>query len=148
MAYERTFARDNRFSWSIPVYFGKNKVSDDSYYGTSTYKNFFKVNPGIKFYPFGQKTLSYGIGLSVFYLSGQIDESYPYSFVRYQIRQLGLMLNNSLSCNVSKRINLNLEIGYGPSFYNHFENEKDHFDNYNFKINTMRHANFSIGYRF
>ncbi|WP_222164687.1 hypothetical protein [Edaphocola aurantiacus] len=149
IAYEQTFKKDSRFSWTLPVYFGNRTVVNPGFTGTLKYKNVLKINPGIKFYPFGQRTLTYGIGLSAFYVNGHTEEkNIPYYVEQYRLNQLGLMLNNSLTCNITKRINLNLEIGYGPSIYSRLKDVKEQHSSYNQNILTMRHAHFSLGYRF
>lgn len=148
IAYERAFTKDNRFSWVLPVFFGAKKQENDGFVGKEDHKNMLKVNPGIKFYPFGQKTFTYGIGLSLFYLRGRREISMPSYSEISRMTQLGLMLHNSLSCNISKRLSLNLEIGYGPSIWNQFKDIKDQNNHYTPNILTMRHAHFSVGYRF
>lgn len=150
ICYERFIDRDQKCSWNVPVYLGRGNFGGASYGSELAFKDMLKINPGIKFYPFGQKRLTYGIGLSLFYVTGKVIETYyGYSYPdHYRLNQFGLMLQNSLSYNVSKRINLNLEIGYGPSIYNQYKNTKQSSDHYNEQILSMRHAHLCIGYRF
>lgn len=148
ISYER--AIDNRFSWSLPVYFGARQVNESWYSGPITYKNVFKINPGITFYPFGQRRLTYGMGLSVLYMRGLIKEDLVYDNGRYRLNQFGFMVNNSLTCNITNRINLNIGIGFGPSLLNQYKDIKYHNINNNNKgdILSLYCVQAGVGYRF
>lgn len=149
VAYEQILDKEGKFSWNIPLFIGGHVTPESTPTEGQEFRNVIKINPGIKYHPFGQRRLSYGIGLSLFFLKGKVIETYTFIHPSiYNLEQFGLMLNNALTFNVSKRLNLNAEVAYGPSMYNRFQNTRVSVDNFNTGVISMVHAQLSIGYRF
>lgn len=151
ISYERILDKDGKIGLNIPVYFGVS--SYDNYYNGSNYNNINNysvfINPGIKFYPAGQRKVTYAIGASLFTMMGD-DDYYnsnggPTYRVNASYMKAGIMVNNYLNFNISPKFNIGLEVGIGPSYLNQYTE-----NNYRTTegIEVAGQFGFHLGYRF
>lgn len=157
LGYERILDKEGKLGVNIPLHFAfSQNVYDNSLSGGySGDLNHFALmfNPGFKFYPNGQRRATYGIGISIFGQYNSEDrleylQSGGNRLVTQDDYRLGLLINNSVQFNITKRFNLGLEIGVGPSYLNKY------YDSYTNKyqnrgnIDFMAQFGMHIGFRF
>ncbi|RQO30092.1 hypothetical protein DBR32_10925 [Taibaiella sp. KBW10] len=154
LSYERILDKDGKVGVNIPVSLG---IRNNSYNGsTGSYDQRMNytvlVNPGIKFYPSGQRKVTYAIGASLFAAMGT-DDSYRidnlgiYHYTEGSFLKTGIMVNNYLQFNLSPKINIGLELGIGPMYLNQYKDNNTNTTT-NYGIDVMGQFSFHIGYRF
>jgi len=147
-SYERILDKDGKIGLNIPFSLGFNNNGDYNNDMNTT----FMFNPGIKFYPGGQRKVTYALGASLFTSFGtnngyRYDINQSYQYVNANTLQAGIMVNNYLQFNLSPKVNIGLELGVGPAY---IDQEKDVTNNvmYNHGLNVMGQFSFHIGFRF
>lgn len=148
LSYERILDKDGKIGLNIPFSLGFNNNGDYNNDMNTT----FMFNPGIKFYPGGQRKVTYALGASLFASFGtnngyRYDQSQSYQYVNANTLQAGIMVNNYLQFNLSPKVNIGLELGVGPAY---IDQERDVTNNitYNNGLNVMGQFSFHIGFRF
>lgn len=149
LSYERILSSDGKFGLKIPIHWGVDEANDGYYSDDVITRSGFMVNPSVKFYPAGQRKVTYGLGFSLFGVWANNDYyKYDNGFVRRvdgTREQMGMLLENSVQFNLSPKFNIGLELGIGPSYINRYtENGRT----YNDGITAMGLFNFHVGYRF
>ncbi|RQO30091.1 hypothetical protein DBR32_10920 [Taibaiella sp. KBW10] len=151
LSYERILDKDGKVGLNIPMSIGiKNKYNNLA--TPSNEMNYtFLINPGIKFYPTGQRKVTYALGASLFAALGTYDGNYyrrgMYRYEEGNLLQAGIMINNYLQFNISPKANIGLELGVGPSYLNQYT-ESTTSTSRNTGIGVMAQLGFHIGYRF
>lgn len=151
LSYERILSDDGKFGLKIPFHFGMN--TDYSGWGSSANITNYSlmINPGIKFYPMGQRKVTYGLGFSLFGITGDNNHyvynsnNNSYRLVNGSHSNFGMMVDNSIQFNLTPKFNIGLELGLGPSYFNRYN---DGSTSYNDPIEMMASFNFHMGYRF
>ena len=158
ISYERLLDQEGRIGFILPISFGVGTSTSpfvaQPYFlnGEPNEASALFINPGLKFYPKGQKRVSYALGVSLFALSGSTYASArtnpPSSFYeKTALLKTGLLVNNYLQFNISNHVNCGMEIGLGPSYLNRIT-----YDNPSLTIDQgikfFGQAAFHIGYKF
>lgn len=150
LSYERILDANGKVGLNIPVSYGIRSGNSDM--GGNEFNSALMINPGIKFYPSGQRKVTYALGASLFAAMGtddgyryDINQTYRYSNI--STLQAGIMVNNYLQFNLSPKVNIGLELGVGPVY---LDQRKDKTNNitYNEGLDVMGQFSFHIGYRF
>ena len=158
LSYERIVTTDGKVGVNIPVFLGlnSNNQSYNSSTGISTSMTNFSVlvSSGVKFYPGGQRKVTYAIGASVFGAFGNSDY-YGYlnngtgtsvsKMIDASYVRAGIKIDNYLQFNITPKFNFGLEVGLGPTYVNHFREEKE---TRNEGINALANFGFHLGFRF
>lgn len=152
VGYERLLDNDGKLGLNLPVYMGLTNAEDNGVGNIAT-NTTFMFNPGIKFYPGGQRRVTYGIGASLFGSYGNRN-GYEYDFNtgtrrfmnRNEVRA-GMLVNNSVQFNIGQKFNLGLDLGLGPSYLNQYNNRTTGFSNSD-GIDFMAAFGFHLGFRF
>lgn len=153
LSYERILGKEEQFSVYLPVYIGitkSNKTSFNSWMDDARITNYSAfINPGVKFYPFGQQLQNYAVGPSVFAMFGD-DDDYFWSNgsgrrVDKQYLNVGVLLNHFITINITSKFNLGMELSTGLSLRNRQTN-----DGVSFNSGTSFVIAFGLqaGYRF
>lgn len=156
LSYERFIDKAQRISFNLPVYAGirnyfignyQNRVDAENNYS-------FLINPGVRLYPRGHsRKMVYAIGPSVFMTYGTengFKQELFNSFNEYSKgteMRVGSMINNSLTFNVSPKINVGMEAGIGVSLYTSLINSSTQLNSVGV-IEPMGLFSFQIGYKF
>ncbi|HRP90101.1 MAG TPA: hypothetical protein PKX92_08680 [Edaphocola sp.] len=147
VAYERIMDQKGLVGVQLPLHLGLSTDFSNDYDATIMF------NPGVKIYPWGQRKVTYALGTSIFFNSGNFTRSnwdYQTGLVTYSKSNrfsTGLLINQYLQFNITENINLGFEFGAGPSYINR---EKDKFTGQVFSdgIDGMVNFGFHFGYRF
>jgi hypothetical protein len=147
-SYERILDKDGKIGLNIPFSLGFRNNGDYNNDMNAT----FMVNPGIKFYPGGQRKVTYALGASLFASFGtnngyRYDINQSYQYVNANTLQDGIMVNNYLQFNLSPKVNIGLELGVGPAYIDQERDVTNHIT-YNNGLNVMGQFSFHIGFRF
>jgi hypothetical protein len=147
-SYERILDKDGKIGLNIPLSLGFRNNGDYNNDMNTT----FMVNPGIKFYPGGQRKVTYALGASLFASFGtnngyRYDINQSYQYVNANTLQAGIMVNNYLQFNLSPKVNIGLELGVGPAYIDQERDVTNHIT-YNNGLNVMGQFSFHIGFRF
>lgn len=155
--FERSIDPNDRFSIIIPVSVAwemkSAMVSDTSGYGSN--RSFF-FNPGVKFYPTGNKKFfSYALGLSIFSHIGAAERIYgskapdlPYwQAENYRFSAAGVLFNNYLNFKINRNISFGFEVGIGPTYFNNYK-RKGTSTVVKGGITTIPNIAFQCAYRF
>lgn len=125
LSYEKIFGKEQMVGIVLPVTLLLQNKSSYDYNGSTTqnqYNTYVYFTPGVKFYPFGQRRVTYAVGPNVMLGYGRsndlqsIIDSYGgvfYTNVKTARFRLGLLINNYVNFQVSKVFNLGLEGGLG-----------------------------------
>lgn len=157
--YERSIDANDRFSVIIPVSIAWEMKSADNIYSDTANKGnnsslFF--NPGIKFYPTGNKKFfSYAVGLSIFSHIGAAERIYgskapdlPYLQKQtYRFSSAGVLLNNYINFKINRNISFGFEVGIGPTYFNNYK-QKGTTTVVKGGITTIPNIAFQCAYRF
>ncbi len=145
MGYERILDDDGKFGMKIPFHLGMMSNG-----GNNITNYALMINPGIKFYPNGQRKATYGLGVSLFGITGTNDR-YTGQWGGVQMHtpgsrfHLGMMIDNSVQFNLTPKLNIGMELGLGPSYINNYTaNGRTSND----PLQFMAAFNFHVGYRF
>ncbi|RQO30093.1 hypothetical protein DBR32_10930 [Taibaiella sp. KBW10] len=155
LSYERILDANGRIGFTLPLSLGIRNSNFDNYtsYNGDNRGYSFLVNPGIKFYPAGQrKKVSYALGASLFAATGQsdvydINNTGFYRLSNGNFLRMGIMVNNYLQFNLNRKLNIGLEVGVGPMYLNRYKDRSTN-QTYNMGIDAMGQFSFHIGYRF
>ncbi|RYE00385.1 MAG: hypothetical protein EOP54_00335 [Sphingobacteriales bacterium] len=157
--YERSLDANDRLSVIIPVSVAWEMRSADFIYTDTTDRGsnsslFF--NPGIKFYPTGNKNFfSYAIGVSIFSHIGAAERIYgskapdlPYLQTQtYRFSSAGVLLNNYINFKINRNISFGFEVGIGPTYFNNYK-QKGTNTVVKGGITTIPNIAFQCAYRF
>lgn len=150
IGYERLLDNEGKFGLHIPVFVGLD--NDYSVNSDNITRTTFMVNPGVKFYPTGQRRVTYGLGASLFGMVGNRNE-YIYfpNGTRQETDQnmvrAGMLINNSVQFNIGPKFNLGMDLGLGPSYLNQYNNNTTGMK-YSEGIQFMASFGFHLGFRF
>ena len=157
LGYERLVSKDGKVGVSIPFHFGFRQEPNYMNNNTSNINNnAMMFNPGLKFYPSGQRKVNYAIGLSLFGLYAT-DDRFDWDsntainrLVKREIIRGGMLINNSIQFNVGDRFNLGMELGLGPAYLNRERVNPNNttYTTYNRGIDFMANFNMHVGIRF
>ncbi len=152
LGYERILTDDGKFGVKIPFHIGLQ--SENYYNGWGNYSGdktnvALMINPGVKFYPVGQRKVTYGLGFSLFGITGT-DDGYNYDNGVQRLytgthSHFGMMVDNSIQFNLTPKFNIGLELGLGPSYYNRYKSD---MGSYTETLQMMGSFNFHMGFRF
>lgn len=146
-SYERILDKDGKISVNIPVYLGLNTNngfnSGPGYYNNSNYS--MLLNPGVKFYPGGQRKVTYALGASLFTMMGEDDYYYGGPADNADYLKAGIMINNYVHFNITPKFNLGLELGLGPSYINRYQTT---YYTHHEGISFSAQFGFHMGFRF
>lgn len=146
-SYERILDKDGKISVNIPVCLGINMNNGYNGWGYSTNTNYsIFLNPGVKFYPAGQRRVTYALGASLFTMMGEDDYYYggPANEEADYFRA-GIMINNYVHFNITPKFNLGLELGVGPRYINQYRTTQSTFSD---GISVSAQFGFHMGFRF
>lgn len=149
VGYERLMDNEGKFGLNLPVYIGlTNDNSGTMDVGTNTT---FMFSPGIKFYPGGQRRVTYGIGASLFGSWGRSNEYLYFSngsrmLINEDAIRAGMLVNNSIQFNIGQKFNIGLDLGLGPSYVNQLSRSDGY--KYSEGIQFMANFGFHLGFRF
>lgn len=141
--------KNNRYDYD-PYYYGGGPVNAPTNSNVMVY-----AMPGVKFYPTGMGKVKYAVGPSVVLGAGQklvndyvyvydpVYNYYPgsYNYGVYDRYLLGMMLNNSLNINATRRLYVGAEMGFGLTYF-------DYVNNVNRGVTFLTQGAFKIGYTF
>jgi len=128
--YERLLGTDRNIGIVFPFYFIlQNKNSSDNLYSpeSSNYNTYLYFTPGVKFYPYGHKKVTYSLGPSL--MIGVSDNrslqvaADPYGSqatmvtVKYRRIRMGALMNNYVTFAISPSLDLGLEGGLGVCYF-------------------------------
>jgi hypothetical protein len=157
LGYERIISKDGKVGLSIPFHIGFRQEPNYNMGTNSTIgNNGFLFNPGLKFYPSGQRKVNYSIGLSLFGLYAtndgfEWDSNLGVSrLMQKEITKAGMLINNAVQFNVGERFNLGMELGLGPAYLNRekVQSPVGVETTYNRGIGFMANFNMHVGIRF
>lgn len=159
ISYERMISADKKVSIILPF---SLLLQDEGYYTNNNgtkYTTYFYFTPGLKLYPFGQRTVTYAVGpnLMLGYGGGDVQSSVydpalgstKYYQIRKQVFRLGILVNNYVNSQIMPSLSLGLTAGLGARYIDY---EKQTFSGKTKQLNrpidiTGQFA-FSLGYRF
>lgn len=129
ISYERIFPNNEKIGFILPM----NLLLDEKgseFNGGSQYYRYFYLSPGIKFYPFGQKRVTYAFGPNLMFGLGGgngivNDYSYPYPTypgsydipIKKTVFRFGVLFNNYVNFQITKEINIGMTAGLGIRYY-------------------------------
>lgn len=147
-SYERILDANGKVGLNIPFSLGIRNNRD---YTNNNMNYTFMFNPGIKFYPTGQRKVTYALGASLFTSFGsedgyRYDINQSYQYVNANTLEAGIMVNNYLQFNLSPKVNIGLELGVGPIYINQFKDQTNNIM-YNNGLDVMGQFSFHIGFR-
>lgn len=152
LGYERILTEDGKLGVKIPFHLGMRSQWDQfgGPGGRNTTNYALMFNPGIKFYPSGQRKVTYGLGFSIFGITATNDRyegvwNGTSRFVAGSSTHLGMMVDNSLQFNLSPKFNIGMEVGLGPSYFNRYTQDNSTWSD---PLGFMGSFNFHMGYRF
>lgn len=158
ISYEMLLTEEKKIGLHLPLYLmignGDSYAGQDREYRILNYYGYFA--PGIKFYPSGQKEITYAIGPSAFIGWGggqewRIDNQNfgTYRLMDKSLIQLGMHVNNYLNFQITKSVNFGAELGLGVLYVERYKYKADQIqDIYNNRVRLSVQLGFSFGYRF
>lgn len=130
LSYERLFGEDQNIGIVLPVtVLLENRQDEGIYtgaYNQQRYNAYVYFTPGLKFYPFGQRRVTYAIGPNVMVGYGANNQwqttrdlygNTRLEDVRTTSVRLGFLINNYVNFQVSNLFNLGVEGGLGMRYY-------------------------------
>lgn len=130
LSYEKIFGKDQMIGLVLPVtLLLENRNNNDFYsgaYNENRYNMYVYFTPGIKFYPFGHRKVTYAVGPNLMLGYGGSNQwqthtdAYGYVHledVKTTRFRMGFLVNNYVNFQVSKTFNLGLEGGLGMRYY-------------------------------
>lgn len=151
MSYEKILGADQSVGLVLPVYVLFDNFDENSYYGYENTGSYFYFAPGLKIYPFGHRKATYSIGPNLFVGGGtskttQYDFNGGYNYTQEVSRfRLGILINNYLTFQFTKKFNLGLQGGLGVRYI-----DRETIDGYSNNRGIVPTGQFSVtlGYRF
>jgi len=159
LSYEYQMDKKGQFAAVIPF---SLIISDSHTYYRDAHVNSTKgiyASPGLKFYPFGQKKVSYAMGTNL--IMGWLsewhgDEEYLWNlnkevFVQYksQRTRMGLLVNNYLNLQMTKNLQIGIHAGLGRLFLDHTTLPQNDLDyRYYGDDKLIGEFSFNIAFRF
>lgn len=162
ISYERQLGDKKLVSFILPmtVIFPRR----DDYYDrddADLNKNFgYYFNPGIKIYPFGQKKVSYAMGVNFMFgrtYLWEYDEKYNSYYHEYYYdnykkakTRTSLMVNNYLHFQVTKHLQIGINAGIGPVLMKKVKyfSDPDNYYDHDYDDNVIGEVAFNFAYRF
>lgn len=164
VSYERLFGAEQRFGVILPVSLlleNKNSPNINTTYSPSRYNTYVYFTPGVKLYPFGQRKVTYAIGtnLMIGYGGGSEWQSRTdaYGIIHLDAVQttrwrLGVLLNNYVNFQFSKKFNLGIDGGLGIRYLDRvsYSGSQYYAGNGDFSdgIDITGQFSLTLGYRF
>lgn len=152
--YERVIDKRNIISFYLPYALNirhYNRYNGLNYENDRAVFNYFY--PGIKVYPTGSnRRVSYAVGASAAIGFGEKYIDYydqnrgAWQYGKRDVFKAGLLINNSLNVQPSKKIYIGVELGLGFNYYNE-ENDLVN-GSYSDIDEPLVQFNFKVGYRF
>jgi hypothetical protein len=128
--YEKLFGADQNIGVILPFnILLENRNNNDFYsgaYNEDRFNTYIYFTPGVKFYPFGQRKVTYAVGPNLMLGYGANKQWQTYSDVYGVVYledvtttrvRLGLLINNYVNFQVSRLFSLGLEGGLGMRYY-------------------------------
>lgn len=148
VSYERLIGFKGKFGVNFPVFLA---FQNDGFNVDAGEKNSNRIqlNPGIRYYPLRKKIMTYGVGVSYYYIKGKTEywDLYTPGEHIYTMVQAGPMLNNYIGFNINKRFNIGMEFGIGLNIVNETK-ALSTGSRWQGPHEVMSQTNFHIGYRF
>lgn len=124
ISYERLFGAEKNIGVILPfsLLLEKNQGALD---GMRPNNRYFYFTPGLKIYPFGQRRITYAVGPSLMFGYGDNPDHYGYYFqngttgqedVHVRKFRMGIIVNNYISFQVTKALNIGFEGGIGMRY--------------------------------
>ncbi|HET8572890.1 MAG TPA: hypothetical protein VFL76_03365 [Edaphocola sp.] len=163
ISYERIISADKKIGLVLPFSVLLADYYDDYYYNynynNASYSSYFYFTPGLKFYPFGQRTVTYAIGPNLMFGYGGSDRNRPQynpltqtyytEHFKNRVFRLGILVNNYVNFQITPAFNIGVSAGLGVRYIDHEAQTIDGNKTvYNHPINATGQGTLSIGYRF
>ncbi|WP_159470579.1 hypothetical protein [Dyadobacter sp. 3J3] len=157
ISYERLLGENQYVGVVVPVSFMFNSEYYYNTYSGSNQKHYtnFYVSPGVKFYPFGQRKVTYAVGPNVMIgFTKKLNSQYIYdnnggqsTIILTPVKsfRLGLIVNNYLNFQITSRINLGINGGLGVRY---FDKQQTSNINYSDGMQITAEFAFNFGFRF
>lgn len=145
------FVSNNRFSLKNMLLFPLSRnLNYNHSYNKNLLKNCFNFSPGFRYYPWGtHKRLSLAFGLSGNIVAGEYISTTlngSYTSIHDKFFQIGVLAQHTLNFNLSKRMNVGLELGVGPRLFNKY-NSQLYPSSETYYQGEVYNFNFQLGYR-
>lgn len=156
LSYEKIFGPEKKLGLVLPLYLmtgGQEEPGNRYFPGRKTATSFY-VAPGFKFYPMGQRKLTFAVGPSLMMSYGREQQNnyyfYPGSGARATWLRVGVMLNCYINYQVTPRFNIGMEAGVGMRFINRetFSAPGMPDAKFNYGLKPTGRFALSMGYRF
>lgn len=153
LSYERLLDREQKVGLILPIDFIFNPNNNSNMNSNSNTYVYF--SPGLKFYPAGQKRVTYALGANLLLGMGtrtesiaQVSQNGSIFYITQESKntRLGVVVNNYLNFNVGKNFVIGLNAGLGVLYLNKYENNIN--NNYNEGMQPTGQFAFTFGFRF
>lgn len=175
LSYERIIGVERKMSFILPITITLSDMQNDYNFDYSNskarYLTFYSFSPGIKFYPGGQKDISYSLGANLLFSYGEgkgdrsytvrvLDSSKSYTSYNYinktetltkQEFSFGFLINNYVNFQISKTVNIGIVGGLGVIYVNNVKlihSNSIPSENRNQPLQPTFNLSFSFGFRF
>ncbi len=147
LSYERHLDKKQQLSVVVPI----NFLFNLNYNANGEQDMYYAFTPGLKFYPSGQKKVTYAVGPSMFFLTGQTKEwessGWSQQLVTKERFIMGLLVNNYLNFNISKNFLFGMEAGLGLKYVDKTTNKTNPSSTFNNGINALGQFSLTFGVR-
>jgi hypothetical protein len=125
LSYERLFGKDKNIGIILPFSLLLEKRTNSGFSTSGSNNTYFYFTPGLKVYPFGQRRITYAVGPSLMFGYGENADNYGYFFpngttsqedIKLKKFRLGFMVNNYISFQITKALNIGFEGGIGMRY--------------------------------
>lgn len=150
--YERLLDKEQKIGIELPFDLIFRPENTNAVTNTNAYMYF---SPGFKFYPSGQRKVTYALGANLVLGMGKRSENIPqvsqngtvyYITNETDNTRLGVLVNNHLNFNIGKHFVIGLNVGIGVLYLNKYSSNIN--NNYNEGIQPTGQFKFSFGVRF
>ncbi|MBX9449770.1 MAG: hypothetical protein KL787_08660 [Taibaiella sp.] len=150
--YERIVDKQRKVSIVIPFTYSFGSTDGYNFPSNET-SNYFYFNPGLKFYPFGQRKVTYAIGPSLMFGTGKMTGYYDdpntgiWNYGSMQRTTFGVLANNYLNVQLTQHFCFSADLGLGIAYWT-----RERYSNIDrtYNIDPRFTASFGLGfgYRF
>jgi hypothetical protein len=146
ISYERIL-RNQRVGIIVPFVMSRA----NTYYYSDSFNYVFYLSPGLKFYPFGHRKITYALGPNLFaglgrYFSRDFDYQSGYYAEGYysQTTRIGFVGNNYLTLNVFPNFKIGMNGGFGVRYMD----RKTAYNSYKSLMEPTVEYSFNLSYHF